>query len=167
MNKSELIDWLEEQYQQWEAFLDQIDPALMEQPGVAAHWSIKDIVAHLNGWQQNFVERFQAAHRGQPEPPPHWPEHLQEEDEINAWIYESGRGRSLSELLDESEKLFEQVLDVVKALPDDVRIEHVEPVYYLVWIGDERYVVGEFFDHFRDDHEPDIRAWLERSPGEG
>ena len=24
MNKSELLDWLQEEYQQWEAFLDQI-----------------------------------------------------------------------------------------------------------------------------------------------
>jgi hypothetical protein len=27
-------------------------------------------------------------------------------------------------------------------------------------IRTERYFVGEFFDHFRDDHEQDIRAWL-------
>jgi hypothetical protein len=28
--------------------------------------------------------------------------------------------------------------------------------------GDERYVAGEFFYHFHDDHEPDVLAWLER-----
>jgi hypothetical protein len=76
MKKSELLDWLQEQNQQWEAFLEQIGRERIEQPGVAAHWSVRDIVAHLNGWQRNLV--------------------------------------------------------------------------------------GEFFDHFRDDHEPDIRAWLAR-----
>jgi len=66
MTKSELLTWLQEAYQQWEAFLDQIGPERMDQPGVNGQWSMKDIV------------------------------------------------------------------------------------------------VGEFFDHFHDDHEPDVRAWLAR-----
>jgi hypothetical protein len=31
-----------------------------------------------------------------------------------------------------------------------------------VWLNDQRFPAGEFFDHFRDDHEPDVRAWLAR-----
>ena len=50
MNKSELLNWLQEEYQQWEALLDQIRPERMEQPGVNGDWSMKDIVAHLTGW---------------------------------------------------------------------------------------------------------------------
>ena len=50
MNKSELLNGLRKEYQQWEALLDQIGEARMDQPGVAADWSIKDIVAHLTGW---------------------------------------------------------------------------------------------------------------------
>ena len=37
MKKSELLNGLQEEYQQWEAFLDQIDPARMDQPGVSGH----------------------------------------------------------------------------------------------------------------------------------
>jgi len=166
MNKSELLNWLQEENQQWQAFLDQIDPALMDQPGVAGHWSIKDIVAHLTGWQQpKLIAHLQAAQRGEPEPPPPWPAHLQTDDEINAWIYESNRGRSVREVLDESHQQFQQLLAVIEGLPDDVRVEVVqqEHDFYLVWLNDERYLVGEFFDHFHDDHEPDIRAWLARA----
>jgi hypothetical protein len=36
--------------------------------------------------------------------------------------------------------------------------------YYLLWLGDTRYPAGEFFDHFHNDHEPDIRAWLVQNP---
>jgi hypothetical protein len=36
MKKSELLNGLQEEYQQWEAFLDQIGPARMDQPGVTA-----------------------------------------------------------------------------------------------------------------------------------
>jgi hypothetical protein len=31
-----------------------------------------------------------------------------------------------------------------------------------VWVDNERFVASEFFNHFHDDHEPDVRAWLER-----
>lgn len=49
MNKSELLNTLREEYQQWEALLDQIGAARMDQPGVNGEWSMKDIVAHLTG----------------------------------------------------------------------------------------------------------------------
>ena len=116
MKKSELLNWLREEYQQWEAFLDQIGPARMEQPGVNGDWSIKDIVAHLTGWQPRVIAHLQAAQRGESEPPPPWPAHLQTEDEINAWIYESNRGRSLREVLDESHQVIQQLLAVVEGL---------------------------------------------------
>ncbi len=163
MNKSELLNWLKEENKQWEALLEEIGPARMELPGVAAHWSMKDIVAHLSGWHPTLIGPMQAALRGEPKPPPPWPATLKEDDEINAWIYESGRERPLSELLAESRQQFQQLVAILEALPNDVRIEvvqHEGKDYYLAWLGEERFVVGEFFYHFHDDHEPDIRAWL-------
>jgi hypothetical protein len=162
MKKSELLNWLQEEYRQWEAFLDQIGEARMDQGGVNGDWSMKDIVAHLTGWNRWLVARLQAAQRGEPEPPPPWPVHLQTEDEINAWIYESNRHRSVREVLSETQHVFQQLLAVIEAFPDDVRVEHIEPAFYLVWVDGERFLTGEFFNHFHDDHEPDIRAWLAR-----
>jgi hypothetical protein len=157
MNKSELLNWLQGEYQKWEDLLDQIGTARMTQPGVNGDWSMKDIVAHLTGWNRWLVARLQAAGRGEAEPAPPWPTHLQSEDEINAWIYESYRGRSVREVLDETGQVFQQLLAVIEGLPEDVRIE---PDWHLVWLEDKRFPAGEFFDHFRDDHEPDVRAWL-------
>ena len=159
MTKSELLDWLQKEYQQWEVFLDQIGAVRMDQPGVNDNWSMKDIVAHLTGWNRWLVARLHAAQRGEPKPPPPWPANLQMDDEINAWIYESNRGRSVREVLEESQQVFQQLFAVVESLPDDVRIERD---WRLVWLGDQRFPAGEFFDHFHDDHEPDIRAWLEQ-----
>ncbi len=160
MQKSELLNWLQEEYQQWETLLKQIGPARMDQPGVNGDWSFKDMVAHLYyGWQPRLIARIQAAQRGEPEPPPPWPAHLQTDDEINAWIYESNRERSVREVLDESHQVFQQLLTVIEGLPDDVQIESE---WHLVWLNGQRFPVGEFFDHFHDDHEPDVRAWLAR-----
>ena len=162
MKKSELLNGLQEEYQQWEAFLDQIGLARLDQPGVAGHWSIKDIVAHLTGWHRHLIARLKAAQHGEPEPPPPWPAHLEAEDDINAWIYEANRGRSVREVLDETQHVFQQLLAVIEGFPDNIRVEHIEPAFYLVWVDGERYLTGEFFNHFHDDHEPDIRAWLAR-----
>jgi hypothetical protein len=162
MQKSDLLKWLREANQQWEALLDQIGEARMDQPGVNGDWSMKDIVAHLTGWNRNLVARLQAALRGEPEPPSPWPVELQTDDEINAWIYEANRGRSVREVLDETHQVNQRLLALIEGLPDEVRLERVEPAYHLVWVGDQRFLPGEFFDHFRDDHEPDVRAWLAR-----
>jgi len=160
MKKSELLYWLQEEYQQWQGLLEQIDPTRMDQPGVNGQWSIKDLVAHLAGWQPRLISHMQAAQRNEPEPPPPWPAHLQTDDEINAWIYESNRGRSVREVLNESRHVFQQLLAFIEGLPDDVRIDQE---YHLVWLNDKHFPAGEFFDHFHDDHEPDVRAWLKRS----
>jgi hypothetical protein len=163
MKKTELLTWLQEEYRQLEALLDQIGPDRMDQPGVNGDWSMKDLVAHLTGWQPRLTSRIQAAQRGEPEPPAPWPAHVQTEDEINAWIYESNRGRSVDEVRDETHQVFQQLLTVMGGLPEDVRIEQLhegERVFYLVWLGEQRFPAGEFFDHFHDDHELDVRAWL-------
>ena len=52
MNKPELLNGVREEYRQWEALLNQIGETRMDQPGAAAEWSIKDIIAHLTGtWE--------------------------------------------------------------------------------------------------------------------
>ena len=162
VKKSDVLDRLQTRQETWEALLDEIGPARMEQPGVNGAWSMKDIVAHLTTWNHRLVDRFQAAQRGQPEPPPPWPAPLQTDDDINAWIFESNRGRSLRDVLDETQQVYQRLRAVIEALPADVRIERIEPAYDLVWVGAERFPVGEFFDHFYEDHEPDVRAWLAR-----
>jgi hypothetical protein len=137
----------------------------MDQPGVNGDWSMKDMVAHLTGWQPRLTAGILAAARGEPEPPPPWPAHIETEDQVNAWIHESNRGRAWSEVLDESRRVFGQFLAVVEGLPEDVRIEQLregERVFHLIWLGGQRFPAGEFFDHFHDDHEPDVRAWLRR-----
>ena len=158
MDKSKLLTGLQEEYRTWQTLLDDIGIARMDQPGVTGHWSIKDIVAHLTGWRRRTVARLQALERGDPEPPPPWPAHLQTDDEINAWIYESNHGRSVREVLDESHQVFEQLLAAIEALPEDVLAE----VRRLPWLEGQPFSAAEFFAHFHQEHEVDMCAWLAR-----
>jgi hypothetical protein len=165
MNKSELLNWLHEENQQWESLLERIDPIQMDQVGVNSQWSFKDLMAHMTPDGLRCIANLQAIQHNEPEPPPPWPAHLQNDDEINAWIYQTNHERSVRQILDESHQMFQQLFTVVEELPDDVKIDTVhqgERAYYLVRLGDQSVQPGYFFDHFHDDHEQDVRAWLTR-----
>jgi len=164
VNKVQFLNDLKDEQAQWEALLDDIGEAHMTQPGAAGEWSIKDIVAHLTGWRHRTVGRLQAALHHQPQPPPPWPPALQEDDEINAWIYESNRDRPLSDVLQESRSVFQQLLETFNAFPEAGLLD------LLKHFGstEENVPTGAaFFIHFHEGHEPDMRAWLDKISQEG
>jgi hypothetical protein len=161
MNKEELMGGLKQEYQDWQSLLDQIGVECMEQPGIAGAWSIKDIVAHLTGWRRRTVGRLRAVQLGQPEPLPPWPAELETDDAINEWIYESNRAKSAGRILDESDAVFQQLLAVFEELPEEVLSDPGR----FPWMEGRPLRAADFFAHFHDEHEPDMRAWLARSAG--
>ncbi len=88
----------------------------MDQIGVTEQWSVKDVIAHLTGWRRRTVARLQAARRGEQEPVLPWPADMQTDDEINAWLYEANRSRSLRDVLDDSRQVFHQLMAAVDAM---------------------------------------------------
>ncbi len=165
MNKTELLNWLQTEHQQWTVLLEQIDATYMDQVGVTNQWSFKDLLVHLIPDGLRCIAQLQAIQRNEPEPPPPWPADLQNDDEINAWIYKNNHDRPIHQVLDEMQQMFQQLFTLVKELPEDVNIDKEqqgERTYYFVRINDQRIQPGYFFDHFHDDHEQDVRAWLTR-----
>jgi hypothetical protein len=157
-SKAQLLEDLRNEQARWETLLEEIGEEHMSQPGVAADWSIKDIVAHLTGWRRRTVERFRAALRHEPAPLPLWPPHLQTDDEINAWIYAANRDRPLADVLRESRDTFQQLVETLDAFPEaDLRDSTRFP-----WLEGETFSGASFFGHFHEEHEPDMRAWLEK-----
>ena len=135
----------------------------MTQPEVAGGWSIKDIVAHLTGWRRRSVRRFQAFLKHEPSFSPPWPKELQEDDEINAWIYESNRDRPLAEVLSESREVFQQLVETLDAIS---RAE-LRDLRRILGLEEEQVSGSLFFAHFHQEHEPDMRAWLAKVNKEG
>jgi len=156
ISKTQLLAELNDENASWLALLDDIGEANMTQPEVAGGWSIKDIIAHLTGWRRRTVRRLQATLNHEPDPSTPWPPELREDDEINAWIYQSNRDRPLADVLSDSREVFQQLVDTINAFPDTDfqdphRIEWLEGVP----------LSGKFvFAHFHEEHEPDMRAWL-------
>jgi hypothetical protein len=158
MTKAQLLAELRAEQDGFEALLGAIGAAHMTQPGVAADWSVKDIVAHLTGWRHRTVGRFQALLRGQPAPPPPWPAQLATDDEINAWIYAANRDRPLSDVLADARDTFERLLAVLAAFPEDTLLDPTR----FGWPAEQPVNGAAFFSHLHEEHEPDLRAWLER-----
>jgi hypothetical protein len=156
MSKAQLLNDLKDEQARWETLLGEIGEARMTQPGVAGDWSIKDIVAHLTGWRIRSVARFRAALHHEPTPPPPWPSHLQTDDEINAWIYAANKDRPLSDVLAESRAVFEQLVETLSAFPE---AELLDPKRF-DWLEGEPLSGAAFFEHFHEEHEADMRAWL-------
>ena len=162
MSKAQILDDLRAEQVQWEALLQDIGEEHMTQPGVAADWSIKDIIAHLTGWRRRTVARFQAALRHLPEPSTPWPPHLQTADEINAWIYAANRDRPLADVLRESRDVFQQLEETLDAFPDTDQFDPTRFPWLEGWLEGQPLSGAAFFAHFHEEHEPDMRAWLER-----
>jgi hypothetical protein len=157
-SKAQLLADLKDEQAQWEALLRAIGEDHMTQPGVAGDWSIKDIVAHLTGWRRRTVGRIQAALRHEPAPPPPWPPQLEADDEINAWIYTANRDRPVSDVLRESREIFQQLVESLDAFPEE---DLLAPARF-PWLEGEPLSGAVFFAHFHEEHEPDMRAWLDR-----
>ncbi len=158
MSKAEFLRDLDEENRQWEALLDSIGEQRMEQSGVAGHWSIKDIVAHITSWRRRTVARLEAVARGEPQLPAPWPASLQSDDEINAWFYERERGKSVRQTLDESRQVYQQLRAAIEALPEDVM---ANPDRF-PWLEGHPLTAAILFSHFHDEHEADMRAFLGR-----
>jgi hypothetical protein len=158
LSKTQLLTELRREQAEWEALLDEIGEAHMTQPEVAGGWSIKDIVAHLTGWRRRSVRRFQALLNHAPDFSPPWPPELREDDEINAWIYESNRDRPLTDVLSDSREVFQQLVETLNAFSED----ELQNLRRILGLEEEQSSASLFFAHFHQEHEPDMRAWLEK-----
>lgn len=158
-SKDQLLAALQHEQAGWKKLLDDIGEAHMTEPGVAGEWSIKDIVAHLTGWRRRTVARLQAALKQESEPAPIWPAHFQTDDDINAWIYAANQDRPLADVLHDSDVVFQQVVDALSAFPEAA---FLDPTRF-GWMGGEPLTGATFFAHFHDEHESDMRAWLDKT----
>ena len=166
LNKKQLLTEMQSEQAAWLALLDEIGEENMTQPEVAGGWSIKDIVAHITGWRRRTVLRFRATLDPTVDMTPYWPAELDEDDEvdeINAWIYKANRDCPLADVLNDSREVFQQLVAAVDALSD----EQLNDPQRFSWLEGERLTGAFIFGHFHEEHEPDMRAWLDKVKKEG
>ena len=114
--KEHILAALKEQFNQWEELLKSLKSEQITTPRFDHNWSIKDVIAHLWGWQQISIARIEAATLSKEPEFPKWTSELAEgweenANRTNAWIYETQHAKSWSEIYRNWREGFLKLLD--------------------------------------------------------
>ena len=120
-------------------------------------WTFRDLAAHLMGWRERTIRRLEAVADGRPEPPNPWPTNLDDDDAVNDWIQAEATGRSAAEVLAEVDASFGRV----RAAFDRIPAATLTDPNGLYWLDGQSAVDVDWFGHWREEHEPSVRAWLD------
>jgi hypothetical protein len=157
MTKTKLLELLWSKRAEWDVVLAEVPIDQMTEPGAAGHWSVKDIIAHLSYHERWYADRLHEQLRGEVYIPNdldrmHW-------EERNPVIYEQNRNRSLEDVLEESQQVFQRLLEGVQAQSEAFLTEPQQfegaPGPVLIW----QMLRGDVYDHYGL-HIPSIKEWL-------
>ena len=100
--KDHILTALKEQFDRWEELLASLSEQQLTAPHFDYDWAIKDVIAHLWGWQQIFIARMEGGKLDREPEFPKWVMDLQgvwEEnaDQTNSKIYETNHQKPWSE----------------------------------------------------------------------
>jgi len=159
--KAALLDDLRRQRAAWDALLAEVGEARMERPGVTPDWTFKDLIVHLTTWWRRRVAVLAEVARGA-EPTPHPRQDVV--PIINDWVYYVNRDRPLADVLRDAQSVWDAMEAAVAALPEETLFAAWRyPEFAGQALGPV--MAGGFSHHLREEHEPEVRAWLARLDG--
>ena len=158
MTKERLLDLVQSRRAEWDALVALVPRERMTEPGVAGHWSVKDIIAHLTYYERWFADRLHEELVGQR----YTPNELDMMgDARNDIVYEQTRDQPLEMVLDESRAAFERLIAGITAHSEAFLTEPQQfegpPQPMIIW----QMLAGDVYDHYPQ-HIPSVRAWLAR-----
>ena len=121
--KEHILAALMEQLNRWEKLLDSLDELELTISRFDDHWSIKDVMAHLWGWQQISIARMAAAAFNREPEFPKWVSELTSDweenaNQTNAWIYKTHHTKSWSEIYQNWKEGFLKLLELAESIPE-------------------------------------------------
>ena len=149
----QLIANLHHERVDWEALIAQIDQERFTQPGVAGHWSVKDIIAHITWFEHEMVGLIKAHALVGSEL---W--NLPTDDR-NAAIYDSLKDQPLEKVLEESAEVYEELIEVLPTLSDE---DLVNPGNFPGMPPDWQpgvIIAQNTYEHYQQ-HTPDLHKWM-------
>jgi uncharacterized protein (TIGR03083 family) len=157
--KRQFLDMVREAWVEWEALLARVEPARLDEPGVAGDWSVKDVVAHIAWYEREMVGL--AGRRSLAGASPLWEI---ETDRRNALLRDEQRGRAPDVVLAEAREVHAEAVAALDTLTDADLAEPGRfagmPADWVPW----QVIAGNTYAHYRA-HAPALRAWLDRSGG--
>lgn len=158
MNKSQLLESIQNGYHLFRALLSELDAEQMYQPGAVGKWSVKDTLAHIVVHEQRMIEWI--AERlcgGTPAAfqPYDMPE--TELDGLNEQIYQENLDRSLEDVLSDLARTHAKTLKLVETSREE---DLLDPARFRLLRGEPLWeaIAANTFQHY-EEHGQDIRRW--------
>ena len=147
--KQALIKQLDEARARLEKLLPDVDPAKEIYPG----WTIRQLLAHITGWDDSSIESLRAHVAGQPPATPA----DRGIDEYNARTVTSRQSLDLEHVIKECRQTRQILKKVIAEMPED----KFSQKFVLAWgaRGTVTGLVNIFIEHERE-HTDDIHTWL-------
>lgn len=158
MNREELLNEIRAGRQRLEAALAEVDPARVEEVVLHGDWSIKDLMGHLEFWENRVQNLFKILLQGQD------PNSVSPDaglDALNRQAYEANRGRPYVEIRRTEQSAYQSLIHLVQ---DASEAELFDPQHF-AWTGGRMFaswLMDNSSGHF-DEHLPELDAWLEQS----
>ena len=174
-SKTALLEQMKIGRREWENLLVRIDPYIFEEPGVEGIWSVKQIIAHIIGYEEWSVAfltdlhdpsagasaAFDAFWQNQlhayRQEYPDFPADMNEtnDDQTNAVVVAAYDQFSAHDVLAHERQVYQQLLTAIQALPD---LRFLEP-----WKSGGRSLMtilpSQSYTHYQT-HLPAIQKWL-------
>jgi hypothetical protein len=161
--KYSILKALAKEFELWQKLLAGMNEQQILIPLHPSQLSVKDIVAHLHTWQTISIARTDAALQGIDPILPDWPEDLDPEsdddlDSINAWIYDTNKNLSWSEIYRHWNAGFLHFMQIGEAISESAMVV----VGKYRWL--ENYALSDVFtasgEHHAE-HRAMVLSWMD------
>jgi hypothetical protein len=142
----DLINEIEANWSELAAVSRGIPDDVMLRPGTVGDWSLKDLFAHIAGWEEEAARRINDIANGMGDELK-WPTR-EEEDEFNARTIEKSRALTLEQVMKRLEECHQDMMDMLATFGDELVLAETE-VRAVEWVP------GWTYMHYQH-HAPDI-----------
>jgi hypothetical protein len=155
MNRQQLLKQLDTAWTAFQESYAGLSDAQLMEPGVTGQWSVKDLIAHVTWWEEEALQHLPRILTGGR--PPRYSLQYGGIDAFNAQMTEQTRGLSLADVLRQSDEIHHRLIAYIHSVPEEpfTRETHFR-----------RRLRLDTYSHYPK-HAKAIRAWRERSAGEG
>jgi hypothetical protein len=158
MDKSKLLQVMEESRETLLSYLEQLDEKHLLTPGTINNWSVKDLLVHLTLWEAHLVTLLFQVRRGQKPNTIHFSN--QSDDEINARWQVENQDRDLELVLDDFYGVRPQTIRRVREFSErDLFAVDRYPWAkgHALW----EWIAGSSYEH-EQEHLPDLQHYVSK-----
>ncbi len=118
-SKNQLLEQAPADYAALQAELKDLSAATMIEPGIVGDWSIKDVLAHLQVWQQMTVSWYRAGKDGTTPVTPSEKYTWHEIPALNQEIYETYRDQPLDEIANNFVASHQATMNLIETMSEE------------------------------------------------